>query len=203
MTESTDHKHLHQDTVELHSDLEHIVEPNEPTEQGEAEGSAESQVEQDIQDISDIVAKLTDERDQLRDQVLRAMADFQNMKKRHQQESLSLRQFATENLVRELLPVLDNFERTVAHLRSGASIESMTEGVSAVEKQLRTTLESQNVTRIISVGSKFDPELHEALGIDQTTEVSPDTITFEIEPGYKMGNKVVRPARVRVAALPS
>ena len=160
---------------------------------------AEGQFETDIEELLEKVRNLTDERDKLQDQVLRAMADFQNYKKRNQQEMNLFRQFATENFARELLPVADNFERSLAHMQSGAPIEKVAEGVRAVEKQLRKALESQGVTRIQSVGEQFDPTLHEALGIDESQNHADDTVTTEIEPGYKMGEKVIRPAKVRIA----
>ena len=111
----------------------------------------------------------------------------------------TFRVMATEQFVTELLPVLDNFERTIAHIEAGATVESLVGGIKAVEKQLRTVLESQSVRRIQSVGEPFDPELHEALGTQSGTEHPEDTVVLEIEPGYKMGEKVIRPARVKVA----
>jgi molecular chaperone GrpE len=162
------------------------------------EGS-EEQVEADIEVLLGQVRNLTDERDQLRDQVLRAMADFQNFKRRNQQEMNLFRQFATESFARELLPILDNFERSLAHMQSGATVEKIAEGVGAVERQLRQALESQGVIRIRSVGEPFDPALHEALGMDESSAYADDTVTTEIEPGYKMRDKVIRPAKVRIA----
>lgn len=155
-------------------------------------------VEEDLRALQDVIARLTTERDQAQDQALRTMADFQNYRKRNQSEAAQLRQFATENLVVELLPVLDNFQRTVAHLESGASVEAALTGVKAVERQLRTVLESQNVRKIDSVGQPFDPEIHEAIGME-TSDLPDNTVTTEVEAGYRMGDKVIRPARVKVA----
>jgi molecular chaperone GrpE len=155
-------------------------------------------VEQDLRDLQEQMQRLTEERDQAREQALRTMADFQNFRKRNQAEAALLRQFATENFVSELLPVLDNFERTVAHLDSGASLEAVLGGIKAVERQLRTVLESQNVRRIESVGQQFDPEIHEAIGME-TSDQPENTVVVEVEAGYRMGEKVIRPARVKVA----
>jgi molecular chaperone GrpE len=174
----------------------------EDSEQAMAEqqtDQAEAQVELDIETLLEQVQTLTDERDQLRDQVLRAMADFQNFKRRNQQEMNLFRQFATENFVRELLPVLDNFERSMAHIQSGANLEKVLEGVRAIERQLRQVIEGQNVTRIKSIGEPFDPALHEALGTDPDSDQPEDTVSVEIEAGYRIGDKVIRPARVRIA----
>jgi molecular chaperone GrpE len=163
--------------------------------QGERDGS---QVESDIEQLLEKVQTLTDERDQLKDQVLRAMADFQNFKRRNQQEMANFRQFAIEKFVRDLLPVLDNFERSLVHLEAGAKVENVLEGVRAVERQLRNALEAQSVTRIDALGQPFDPEFHEALGTEHVEDQEEDTVSSEIEPGYKMGEKIIRPARVRI-----
>lgn len=170
-----------------------------PQEPEAPEATAEEQaVVDDIQALYDKLQEISDERDQMRDQALRTMADFQNFRKRNQAEAVLLKQFATESMVSALLPVLDNFDRTIAHIDSGATVESLTAGVKAVERQLRSVLESQNVTRIQSLGQPFDPELHEAIGTDESDQPE-DTITTEIAPGYKMADRVIRPAQVKVA----
>lgn len=163
-------------------------------------------VAEDLEALYKEIEQLTTERDEAKEQVLRTLADlqnyqrdFQNYRKRNQQELAQFRLMATEQFVTELLPVLDNFERTIAHLDAGATVESLIGGIKAVERQLRTALESQNVKRIQSVGNPFDPELHEALGTEVSKEHPDETVTLEIEPGYKMGEKVIRPARVKVA----
>ena len=159
----------------------------------------EAAVDSDLAAMMEQVQKITLERNQLQDQVMRTMADFQNFRKRTQSEAALLRQFATESFVTTLLPVLDNFERTLAHAESGATAEAITEGIRAVGRQLKSALETQNVTRGPSVGAPFDPMIHEAIATVESEEHEDDTIVSEIEPGYKMGDKVIRPARVRVA----
>jgi molecular chaperone GrpE len=150
----------------------------------------------------ELFAKLTAERDELQQQILRTIADMQNMRKRYQQEAMQIRQFATEELVRELLPILDNFERTIAAGDQGADVKTVMEGIQAVDRQLRSALERQKVTRIQSHGNPFDPDIHEAIATDDSDEHPEGTVTLEIEPGYKMADKVIRPARVRVSKKP-
>jgi molecular chaperone GrpE len=144
--------------------------------------------------------RLQDELNGTRDQLLRTMADFQNFRTRQTQKADQDRRFATENFVTALLPVLDNFERTIAHVDQGATVEQVLTGIKAVERQLRSALESQNVKRIESVGQPFDPTYHEAISMEETSEYEPNTVTFEFEAGYRMGDKVIRPARVKVAS---
>jgi molecular chaperone GrpE len=157
-------------------------------------------VEADLQAIQEQILTLTTERDQLKQQVVQTMADFQNFKKRTEQENQMKRRFATEDFVIALLPVLDNFERTIKHAESGASLETLMPGVKAVEKQLRQALESQNVKKIVAVGQPFDPEEHEAIGMEPAEGFEANTVFLEVEPGYRMAEKVIRPARVKVAA---
>ena len=157
-------------------------------------------VERDFLDLTAQMQRLTDERDQAKDHVLRTMADFQNFRKRTQQEAQILRKFAAESVVTQLLPVLDNFERTIAHLESGTNLEVMMGGMKAVHRQLLTVLEGQGVSRIESVGQVFDPELHEALAVGEGQGEPSNTVIQELEPGYKMAEKVIRPARVKVTA---
>lgn len=165
-------------------------------------GEGQESVEKDLTEIMLAVQQVSDERDRLQDQLLRTMADFQNFRKRQEDQRRQLEQFATERLVSSLLPVLDNFERALASVDAGAKPESIIEGLKAVDRQFRSVLEGQNVTRIPSVGEAFDPEFHEALATEDTDEYPENTIMGELEPGYKMGDKVIRPARVRVAKKP-
>lgn len=177
--------------------------PVNPSEETLTEGEQGQQVETDIQTLFDQVQKLTDERDQLRDQVLRAMADFKNFRNRIETEKRASLRFASEKLATDLLPVLDNFERTVAHLQKGATVEAMQSGIAAVEKQFRSVLEAQGIKRIDAVGEPFDTDKHEALGFEESAEIEEGHVAGEIEPGYTMHDKVIRPARVRVAKRPA
>ena len=139
---------------------------------------------------------------QSKDQLLRAIADMQNLRKRFQGERESFHKLVTEQLVKELLPVLDNLERTLSAAESGASSESLLEGVKAVERQLKTILEGRKFERIKAKGSAFDPNLHEAVSTHPTPELPEGTVVEELEPGYKVGNTVIRPAKVQVSKRP-
>ena len=152
--------------------------------------------------LEELIRLLTLEKDQINEQLLRTMADLQNFRKRVEQEKQQLRQFATEQLVYDLLPVLDNFERTLMAIHKGATVESVHDGINAVERQLRSVLETRNVSRIAAFGQPFDPSQHEAIGTVETAEHPEGTVIEEVEPGYRMGEKIVRPVRVRVARRP-
>lgn len=173
--------------------------PLEPTEETSPEAEASERVESDLEGLHALVQRLTEERESLLDQVSRAQADFKNLRNRTLAEKQQTAKFASEKLATELLPVLDNFERTIHHLQNGATVEAMLGGISAVERQLRSVLEAQGIRRINSVGQPFDTERHEALGFSESSEVPEGHVADEIEPGYQMYEKVIRPARVRVS----
>lgn len=150
----------------------------------------------------DPMAELARERDEYKDQFLRTLAEFQNFRRRAVQEREDLRRFATEELVRTLIPVLDNFDRTIAAFDQGATMEAILEGVKAIDRQLRAALEGVNVKRLNAVGMAFDPEHHEAIASVASGDYPEETVVEELEPGYKMGERVIRPARVKVAKKP-
>lgn len=165
----------------------------------ESSDSSAEKLESDFSLLEEQISKLTTEKDQINDQLLRTMADFQNFRKRTQQEQGLIRQYATESLVMTLLPVMDNFERTVQAAEKGAPVDSLIAGVKATEKQFRFIIEQQGVTKIKSVGQPYDSDLHEALATVPSDKYPSDTVVTEIEPGYKMGDKVIRHAKVQVA----
>jgi molecular chaperone GrpE len=179
---------------------------NEKTQEEERQdaqaGPVEDSKPKDNHKKKDQVAKLKDEVAVLRDQMVRSMAEAQNIQRRmreHHEESL---RFAAQPLVSALLPVLDNLERSLASLEMGASAEKVLEGVRAIDRQLRSALASVNVERIPAVGQPFDPEVHEALTTTVSEDHDENTVTAEIEPGYKMHGRVIRPARVQVSKKP-
>ncbi len=185
----------------------------------ETSGAAAPELELDEQELADLVAeeaaeraatenqqdelleeieRLKLERDDLKNQLLRSFADLQNFRRISTQRLGDTRREVTESVVGSLLPVLDNFERTMQALVTGATLESLQEGVTMIERQLRTALESHELTRVKSVGQPFDPELHEAVATWDSPDHAEGTITDELVPGYRMGDRVIRPAQVRV-----
>ncbi len=166
------------------------------------ENEASAEVDKDLSDLYEQVQKAFDERDQVKEQLLRTMADFQNFRKRVLDEKKQIEERANEKFVLQLLPVLDNFERGLSVMENGGTVESLVDGVKAIDRQLRTVLESQKVVRVVSVGQPFDPEVHEALAMVDSDEHEDGTVLDEIESGYKLADRVIRPARVRVSKKP-
>lgn len=144
-------------------------------------------------------AQIAAERDQYKDQLLRALADLQNYRRRTEQQMEEFRRYATEDVIRRLLPILDNFERAIQARAAGASAESTLEGLIAIEKQLRQVLDTARVAKIDALGKEFDPEYHEAVLTHISDEHEEGTVLEELEPGYRMSDRVIRPTKVKVS----
>jgi molecular chaperone GrpE len=129
---------------------------------------------------------------------LRLAADFDNFKKRARQERSETIQFANADLIEKLLPVVDNFHRVLESAPPEVD-DAWLKGVRLTLQQLDELLASQGVSPIESVGTPFDPSLHEAIGHEESDEHPEDTVVSEVRKGYRLNDKVVRPALVRVA----
>lgn len=134
-----------------------------------------------------------------KDQMLRAVAELQNTIRRQRAEWDIQRKFASEGLLRDLIPSLDNLDRTLRAVEKGAGLEALVDGIKATSKQLNKVLENHHLKRIEPQGQMFDPELHEAIATNETDEHPEDTVTDVIEAGYILHDRVIRPSRVRVA----
>lgn len=137
-----------------------------------------------------------------KDRTLRVHADFDNAKKRLAKERAEILRFAGENLMRGLLPILDNFKRALSHTDAVPSNsnhgESLRQGVELIHKQLEDFLAKHGLVRLQVLGTKFDPHFHEAVG-HVTSGVHPeDTVAEEVEAGYLLEGKLLRPAKVRI-----
>ena len=140
------------------------------------------------------------ERDELRDQSLRQRAEFDNYRKRMAREAEMLRVRAAEGLMRELLPVVDNLERGLAHVEDTAT--PLAQGMQMVLKQFAGILQAKGLDPIAAVGEKFDPNVHEALAYRPSEEHPAETVVEEYERGYRLGDQVLRPSKVVVSSGP-
>jgi molecular chaperone GrpE len=132
----------------------------------------------------------------------RAAADFANFRRRTEDERGAVTQIATATLIGKLLAVLDDFDRALENVPADAH-ESWVDGVRLVERKLRTVLESEGVTPIDAVGTPFDPNVHEAVVHEETTEHPDNEVIAELQRGYRLHDRVLRPALVKVANNPS
>lgn len=140
------------------------------------------------------------EQKELNDQLIRMAADFDNFRKRSRREVEEAKKYGVENFVRNLLPVLDNFERAL--MASKEDPHPVVNGIRMVHKQFVDALSQLGVTAFESVGQIFDPELHEALSQQLTEDAAPGEILDEHERGYMIHDRLLRAARVVVAMPP-
>ncbi len=136
------------------------------------------------------------------DQLQRSQAEFANYKKRIEREREQYVSLANAALIHKLLPILDDLERALETVPDTLRGLTWVEGVALIERRLRMTLEQEGLTEIESVGKKFDPQLHHAVVREETTKHAEDEIIGELQKGYKLHDKVLRPSMVRVAANP-
>lgn len=132
----------------------------------------------------------------------RLAADFENYKRRTRQELADRTQYANEELLRKLLPILDNFKRALDHAPEGID-RNWYEGIKLVARQFEETLQAQGLAAIPAVGEKFDPTQHEAIASEETDEHEEGTVVEEMQPGYRLHNRVLRPTLVKVAHPPA
>lgn len=142
----------------------------------------------------------TTERDTAQDQLLRMRAEFDNYRKRTAREVERLRKTATQSLVCELLPVLDNLERAIKH--GGDTTGNLERGVELVLGQMQSVLARTGLEAIPALGQPFDPNVHEALSHLPSEEHPADSVMEEFSKGYRLGGCVVRPAKVVVSSGP-
>jgi molecular chaperone GrpE len=143
--------------------------------------------------------QLKGERDQLLDRLARLQAEFENARKRAERDRISDRDYATGSVVDQFLPVLDNFELA---LKSNGSPEQLRSGVELIVKQMEDVLRQMQVLPIPTVGEEFDPRLHEALGTVERDDLPDQHVAEEIRRGYRLRDRLLRPALVRVVSNP-
>jgi molecular chaperone GrpE len=148
--------------------------------------------------VEELKKQLHDKQDRL----LRALAEVDNVKRRTQRERDEYVRYANESLIRELLPVLDNFDRALEAARASGEAVKVVEGVALIQRELLKVIERAGAARYSALGERFDPNRHEATGRAVTAGQPPDTVVFEIAPGYTLNGRVLRPAQVVVAAAP-
>jgi molecular chaperone GrpE len=168
----------------------------EPTD-GAAEETA--QVSGGETQLQGEVDRLKAERDQLVDRLARLQAEFENARKREQRERTDFRDFAVSGAVEQFLPVLDNFQLA---LGSSGSVEQLRAGVELIVKQMEDVLRSLNVQPVESVGTRFDPRVHEALESVDRNDLPDHEVFEEVRRGYRIRDRLLRPALVRIVNNP-
>jgi molecular chaperone GrpE len=159
--------------------------------------------EQAVERLSQQLEEKSAEASRNWDLYLRERAEQENFKRRMQRERSEGLRFAVEPLARDLLPVIDNLERAVEHAAAGGNGQPLLEGVRLVLKNALDVLERHGVTRIEAAGEKFDPNRHEAVMQVPDARLAPNQVVQQLEPGYTLHDRLLRPAKVSVSTKPS
>lgn len=177
-------------------DLEHELPPADGDEN--SSGAASRVVSEEASGPAEL-QKLKAERDSLLDRLARAQAEFENARRRSNKEQQDFRDYAAADAVKSLLPVIDSFERALQVKSEPADFRS---GVELIYKQLQDALAKLGVRAIPAKGEPFDPRVHEAIEMVETSDVPDHEVLDELQRGYKMKDRLLRPAMVKVAKNP-
>ena len=140
--------------------------------------------------------------DQYKDLLLRKAAEFDNYKRRIESETTNILKYATESLVEDLLPVLDDFERSLKHRKENKDNDALVKGIELIYQKLVKVIEGRGVKPFDTVGKEFNVEYHDALMQIPRSDVPYHTILEEVEKGYTLNDKVIRHAKVVVSSTP-
>jgi len=177
-------------------DLEHELPPGDGTAEATSSGpqseAPDSGVEAELQ-------KVKAERDSLLDRLARTQAEFENARRRAAREQQDFRDYATVDAIKSLLPALDSFERALQASSNGAEFRS---GVELIYKQFQDALAKMGVQPVAAKGDLFDPRYHEAIEMVETNDAPDHQVIDELQRGYKVKDRLLRPAMVRVAKNP-
>jgi len=152
--------------------------------------------------LQEQLAKALDEAKIHQEQYLRTLADMENLRKRTQRDKEDLAKYANENILREILPVIDNLERAVEHAEQAESDEGLFEGVQMTLTQFGQLLGKFGVEPVDAIGQPFDPAYHQAMGQMESEEYPVNTVVQQMQKGYQLNKRLLRPAFVMLAKAP-
>ncbi len=188
MSESKKHK-----KKEITIEDEKTEEKNEETKEDQIkEEKEESKSEEKVTELENEVAEL-------KDKLLRKAAEFENYKRRTENDQLNLLTYAAESFIQRLLPVVDDFERSLQHINEAQEVDAIKQGLKLIYDKFMKVLDDQGVIKMESIGQPFNVEYHEALLQRPDDSVEPHTVLEEIEKGYMYKDKVIRHAKVIVS----
>lgn len=165
----------------------------------EEEGNTSTQSEDAVQADDAVVEQLNKQLDEANNKLLRVQADYDNFRKRTQKEKEELAKYASAKLVENLLPAIDNFDRALAASAASGDYEALAKGLEMIYRQLLTTMEAEGLTAMEVVGVPFNPEYHQAVMTVETDEYEEGIVVEELQKGYMLKDKVIRPAMVKVS----
>jgi len=187
--------------VEMEDCMEEIREDDaqeKETEEESSEASQEEEVQKELTPDQEM-ARMQQEMEEANDMMLRLAAELDNYKKRVAKERESLIRYAAQDILQELIPVLDNFERAIESARKSNDFDSFLEGVKMIYKNMHDAMGRKGLVRIDAVGETFDPNIHEAVMQINSEEYPENVVAEELQKGYMLHDRVVRPSMVVVS----
>ncbi len=169
-----------------------------------SESKAQKELMESVQKKDDEIHRLNKEKEQYIDKWKRALAELENYRKRSERQLEDTRKFATENILYQLLSILDDFDRAIAHMKDTKSTDTIKSGVEMIHKELKNLLNQYGVKHIDVLGKGYDPNFHEALEIvnqkhNKEEKSNKHVVVEEILPGYTFHNRLLRPAKVKIS----
>jgi molecular chaperone GrpE len=178
------------------------LEKTENLEEEKKEENENNKIQGEFERMEVIINSLEEEKEELKDKYLRALANYENLRKRAIQEREKIYTFTVEEVFRKILPILDDFQRAFKSLEESKEhkddFKSFSDGIRLVYSNLNNLLKSYNIEPFESIGDKFDPAKHEAIHVIEKEDEENDVILEETEIGYKINDKILRPAKVIV-----
>ena len=174
----------------------------DPREEGESQDQEEEEIpltKMTKAKLIEKIEKVQEASDKNLDLYIRSQAEIDNLKKRYQKERQGLVKFANESLIKQLLPVVDNLEKAITHSQDEDSIEAIREGIDLTLKGLTDILQKAGVETVEAVGEQFDPNFHEAVSEMADDGVEPGTVIKDLQKGYILNQRLIRPSMVIVS----
>ena len=147
----------------------------------------------------DALLKEKERADQHYDKWLRLQAEFENTKKRLDRERIEAIRYASTDIIAKILPIVDDFDRAVEAVKATKDIDSLLKGVQIIRAEIDKVLKDDGVERVESLGQPFDPHVHEAMMMVETDDHPDGTVIEELQPGYRLNGRLLRPAKVKVS----
>jgi molecular chaperone GrpE len=177
---------------------EDIQQPGDKPQNEEADEELTSESSEELS-AEEKIAELETQLAETRDQLLRKAADFENFRKRMNQDKQSAIEYANQSLLLDIIPIIDDFERAITAGETSADITAFLDGIKMIEKRFTAQLESKwGLKRFNSAGEIFDPNLHEALMMEKSSDVTEATVQEDFSKGYYLKDRVIRAAKVKV-----
>ncbi|SFJ19348.1 molecular chaperone GrpE [Halobacillus dabanensis] len=164
----------------------------------EKEETQNEDTHQDVVEEPNEMEQLRQEKEEINNRLLRLQADYDNFRRRTQKEKEADRKYKSQSLVEELIPALDNFERALQVEVDGDSAKNFADGMKMVYDQFKAALEKEGVEEIPSQGEEFDPHMHQAIMQVQDDNYESNIVVEELQKGYRLKDRVIRPAMVKV-----